>query len=278
METDFGYLKVDSYAKYMKSLFIIGSGKCGESFLNKLFKSNKNLECYDESRPLLQSYYKFIKYNNLKVDDNPFFLTIKKAINDTNKKKKIYLESSSYLTFHISDLVKKFNSKIIILIRNPNNVCQDLTASGWYKFKYNKNNNNYALGYQGLATSAHNKHHNFSRIAPNNKYFIKWNKLEPLVKAKWYWNEVNSDLLKSIKKINKQNYKIFKIENFEYKNYLEICEWLKIKPNLSKIQFTLMNKIERFKNIKIRKKNINLLKKFKSKTEKQFYPENFNKK
>ena len=73
LETDFGYLKVDSYAKYMKSLFIIGSGKCGESFLNKLFKSNKNLECYDESRPLLQSYYKFIKYNNLKVDDNPFF-------------------------------------------------------------------------------------------------------------------------------------------------------------------------------------------------------------
>ena len=64
----------------------------------------------------------------------------------------------------------------------------------------------------------------------------------------------------------------------KYKNYLEICEWLKIKPNLSKIQFTLMNKIERFKNIKIRKKNINLLKKFKSKTEKQFYPENFNKK
>ena len=73
----------------MKSLFIIGSmKKCGESFLNKLFKSNKNLECYDESRPLLQSYYKFIKYNKLKVDDNPFFLTIKRAINDANKRKK----------------------------------------------------------------------------------------------------------------------------------------------------------------------------------------------
>ena len=47
--------------------------------------------------------------------------------------------------------------------------------------------------------------------------------------------------------MNKQNYKIFKIEDFEYQNYLEICEWLKIKPNLSKIKFTLMNNIERFK-------------------------------
>ncbi|RPF75562.1 MAG: hypothetical protein CBE14_003550 [Rickettsiales bacterium TMED254] len=262
----------------MKSLFILGSGKCGESFLNRLFKNNKNLECYDESRPLLQSYYKFIKYNNLKIDDSPFFSTIKKAIKNTNKKKKIYLESSSFLAFHSLDLVKKFNSKIIILIRNPNHVSQDLTTSGWYKSKYNKNNNNYALGYQGLATSAHNKHHNFSRIAPRNKYFSKWNKLQPLVKAKWYWNEVNTDLLKSIKKMNKQNYKIFKIEEFEYQNYQEICKWLKIKPNLSKIQFILMNNIERFKNTKIIKKKIDLLKKFKSKTEKQYYPENFNKK
>tara|TARA_Y100001936_G_C15901439_1_gene573494 strand:- start:115 stop:903 length:789 start_codon:yes stop_codon:yes gene_type:complete len=262
----------------MKSLFIVGSGKCGESFLNKLFKNHKNFECYDESRPLLQSYYKFIKYNNLKVDDDPFFSTIKRAINNSNKRKKIYLESSSFLSFHISDLVKKFNSKIIILIRNPNNVSQDLIASGWYKSKYHKSDNNFALGYQGLATNAHNKHHNFSRIAPRNKYFSKWNKFQPVIKAKWYWDEVNRDLLISSKRINKLNYKIFKIEDFKYQSYLEICEWLKVKPILSKIQFSLLNNFQRLKNIKIRKKNLILLKKFESKTEKQFYPENLKKK
>ena len=123
-----------------------------------------------------------------------------------------------------------------------------------------------------------NKHHNFSRIAPSSKYFSKWNKFQPLVKAKWYWDEVNRDLLKSSKRINKQNYKIFKIEEFEYESYLEICKWLKVKPVLSKIQFSLLNNFQRLKNIKIRKRNLNLLKKFQSRTEKQFYPENLNKK
>ena len=45
----------------MKSIFIVGSGKCGETFLNKILKKDSIIDSYDENRPLLQSYYKFIK-------------------------------------------------------------------------------------------------------------------------------------------------------------------------------------------------------------------------
>ena len=46
----------------MKSIFVTGSGQCGETFLNSLFKGNNKISARDESRPLLHSYYKFIKY------------------------------------------------------------------------------------------------------------------------------------------------------------------------------------------------------------------------
>jgi hypothetical protein len=258
----------------MKSIFIVGTGKCGESFLNKLFKNNLKIECYDESRPFLQSYYKFIKYNKLNIDDSPFFLTIDKAIKNCNKKKKIYLESSSHLAFHVNELIKRFDAKIIILIRNPNYVCQDLIEKGWYKKKYSKTGTNTILGYQGLASNPHNKHHNFSRISPNGKYFYKWNTLHPLLKAKWYWNEVNSELVRNIKNVSKKNYKIFKIENFSYNNYLEICEWLKIIPNINSFKFSILTNIEKLKNRTIHNKKLILLKKFRSKIEDKFYKEN----
>mgnify|MGYP000981110784 FL=1 len=45
----------------MKSVFVTGSGQCGETFLNSLFKGNNKISARDESRPLLHSYYKFIK-------------------------------------------------------------------------------------------------------------------------------------------------------------------------------------------------------------------------
>ena len=259
----------------MKNIFIIGTGKCGETFLNKVLKKDRTIDSYDESRPLLQSYYKFIRYNKLKVDEAPLFLNIKKTITNFNKKKKIYLESSSFLSFHAKDLVNKFNSKIIVLLRNPNDVCKDLQESGWYKNKYYKSNDNSVLGYQGISTKFSNKHHNFSRLAPKGKLFLRWNKLNPLAKSKWYWDEVNTRLIKDLKKINKKNYMIVRIEDLKFEKYVEICNWLKIKPILSKIQLKFLRNIQQIKNIKIKDRDKKILGSYKSKFEKKFYPENF---
>ena len=258
----------------MKSIFIVGSGKCGETFLNKILKKNSITDPYDESRPLLQSYYKFIRYNKLKVDDAPLFFTIKKAIINSNKKNKIYMESSSFLAFHTNELVKKFNSKIIILLRNPNDVSKDLYKSGWYKKEYYKSHNNHALGYQGISSSFSNKHHNFSRLAPKGKVFLKWNKLNPLVKSKWYWDEVNRYLIKNIRKKNKKNYKILRIEDLNFEKYIELCNWLKIKPKIGKIKFDFLCKIEKLKKVELNDKEKRLLKNYKSKVETKYYPEN----
>ena len=259
----------------MKSIFITGPGKCGETFFYNIFKKNKKINAYDERRPLLQAYYKFIKYNNINIDDAPLFDEIKKEIIQSNKKNKIYLESSSYLSFHIIDLINKFDSKIIVLLRNPRDVCLSLLKTGWYDKKYFKTSSSKILGYQGVAKTFYDKHHNFSRISPKGKFFFKWNNLDPLIKTKWYWDETYKEIFKSLKGVSKQKFRVIKIEEFNYQKYLEICKWLRIKPNLGEFSFNLRTKFVKNNNKnKINILNIKKLKRYESKIEKLFYKEN----
>ena len=81
------------------------------------FKKNKKIKAKDESRPLIHSYYKFVKFNNMNIDEAPLLMQLSDAIKDSNKKGKIAFEASSFLSLHTSEIYKKFHSKFIILLR-----------------------------------------------------------------------------------------------------------------------------------------------------------------
>ena len=61
------------------------------------------------------------------------FLSLYGMIKKKKKKRKIRLETSSYLSLHIDEFYRKFGSKIIILMRNPYDVAFSLSSKGWYK-------------------------------------------------------------------------------------------------------------------------------------------------
>jgi len=257
----------------MKSIFVTGSGQCGETFLFNLFKNHKKIIAKDESRPLIHSYYKFAKYNNMNIDEAPLIAQLAKVIENATKKRKIAFESSSFLALHTLQIYKEFNSKFIILLRNPFDVSYSLKKKDWYKEKYIKKDKKKIIGYQGVASSFHNKHHNFCRLSPKGKYFTKWNSLDQLLKIKWYWNEIYTEIFSNLKKIPKKNYKVIKIEDFDYNKYLELSEWIGVKPIVSKLFFNMRTKFVKKKIIKDKKK-LYQFSKLKSNVEKRYYIEN----
>ena len=258
----------------MKSVFISGSGKCGETFFFNLFKNHKNILAYDETRSMQHSFFKFSKYNNLQIDEGPLFRAIEEDIKKVNAVGKMRLESSSYLSFHLKDLIERFNSKVIILIRNPLDVAMDLKEKGWYKEKYFKEKKNKKIGYQGISKNFFDKHHNFSRISPKGKFFKKWNNLDQLLKIKWFWNESYKTIFEDLKNVPKNKYKVIKLEDVNYISYIRLCKWLKIKPSVSKFMFNLKLNLVRKKNKKNDYNDLLLFNKFKSKIEKKFYKKN----
>ena len=258
----------------MRSIFVTGSGQCGETFLYNLCKRENIISAKDESRPLLHSYYRFIKFNKLKIDETPLFNELKKNINKSNKSGKINFESSSHLALHTLDIYRRYKSKIIILIRNPIDVAYSLKKKGWYKYKYIKEKKNYVIGYQGVATNAHNKHHNFTRLSPKGEFFYKWNNFNQLLKIKWYWHTIYSQIFKDLKTVPKNNYRILRIEDLNYQKYLELSKWIGIKPKINRFFFNMRVKIVKANKYKKNSEDLKTLSKFKSSIEKTYYKEN----
>ena len=257
----------------MKSVFVTGSGQCGETFLFNLFKSHNKIKASDESRPLIHSYYKFAKYNDMNIDEAPLINQLSTVIENSKKNNKIAFECSSFLALHTLPLYKKFDSKFIILLRNPLDVSHSLKKKGWYKERYIKDDPKKIIGYQGVATSFYNKHHNFCRLSPKGKYFMKWNILDQILKIKWYWNEIYTKIFHDLKKIPKKNYKILRIEDLDYNKYLELSKWIGVKPLVSRLFFNIKIRLLE-KNPEKTKKKLKKFSKFKSKIEKVYYKEN----
>ena len=101
--------------------------------------------------------------------------------------------------------------------------------------KYIKGSKNKIIGYQGLATNVHNKHHNFCRLSPRDNYFYEWNKLDQLTKIKWYWDTIYKNIFLDLKKMPNRDYKIVKIEDIDYEKYKDIAKWIGVKTTLNKL-------------------------------------------
>ncbi len=237
-------------SKPRKFVFVVGSGRCGTLYFKELFKNNNLVDAFHERNNLVTSFYQFAKYNNLKLDFKFLIENFKKI----KIKKKIYLESSSYLSLNIHEITKYLNSKVIILYRDPLKTCKSLMKKGWYNKADLKNyskNKNIACH----TTSRLYFHHNFSRLVPHHKDFVKWNKMPQIVKIKWFWNYIYKSLISQSKKIPKNKVKFINIDEFNYNHYCNLCLWIGCKPDLN---FSNFRKIYKKSSNKITEKNIYL--------------------
>lgn len=263
-----------------KTIFVVGSGRCGTTYLHKIFKSHYDIASYHERFPNLESFYRYTKYNNLKVDEEPLFNILKNSINKDHKEKDISFESSNLLSFHIKELYKNFKCKFIILIRNPKSVIESfIRVKNLYGLKIYKGSNNLANGYQyyEFLNKSMCPHHNFSRLVPkDDKIFKSWNTSPQKIKIMWYWNEVYKNIFKSLKKIPIKNYRVLRLEDFNYDEYKSLSRWIGTK-DLKNELFLKYNKFTLKKNNKIHWtiKEKKMFNQFRSEINKKFYKFNF---
>lgn len=226
-----------------KVVFVVGTGRCGTHFIANVIGRYPKISTTHERNRLNESFHRYCKWYNLPVDDEGFLCEKEKEIRSDLVDYEISFEASSYLALSISELYNRFNSKFILLVRNPERVVNSFVYKGqgrndvvqWYATPYVVKDQNLAMGYQ-VSTRPH---HFFGRIAPIGESFLQWNQLTRVGKLAWYWNAINSSAIEQLKKIPKSNWRVVKIEDFDYDHFLEIGLFLgcSSSPKISKIEY-----------------------------------------
>ena len=206
--------------------FAVGTGRCGTKFLSKVLDLENSVASTHEKHPLNDTFHRYAKWYNLNIDPQGFLWHKKSSIEQELNYKKHSFEASAFLSLSIEELYTEFNAKFILLVRNPEKVVNSYIKKGWYKNNIQISDGNKLPTMQNIDEF----HHFLGRTLPKDKYNLdRWRKMTIVGKLAWYWNVLNSEVIKQFERIPSENYLIVKLEDLDFLGYKKIIDFLSIK-------------------------------------------------
>lgn len=158
----------------MKFFFITGLGRSGTAFLANLLNMSINATvfhepCKEDYQLLPLSYY----FPNQEIIDNLIDIRFERITKGIIHEKGTYGEVNSLLRYNINNLKRKFDPKLILIIRDG----RDFVKSAYGR-----------LLYTGFDT------HLPIYPKPNDPYSSKWSRMTRFQKICWYWHSTNEYL------------------------------------------------------------------------------------
>lgn len=219
--------------------FAVGTGRCGTTFLAKLMKKESHISSVHERNPLNETFHRYCKWYDLPIDHEGFLETKRREIQEDLKHFSFSFESSAYLSLSIEELYQDFNGKFILMVRSPDKVINSYIRKGWYEKPIIRSNKDLPPSFQECSQFCYF----LGRIIPSGDEYLRWYNMTRVGKLAWYWNALNESVLKQFEKIPKSHWKIQKLENFSYSNYLELAEFIGFKSTISETYFNHISKI-----------------------------------
>lgn len=225
-----------------KVSFAVGTGRCGTRFLARILDLEPGVSSVHERNPLNEAFHRYCKWYGLPVDHEGYLKKKETEIHQDLKEHQFSFESSAHLSLSIAELHNRFHAKFILLVRRPDLVVNSYFRKGWYQEPVHRLNPELALGYQDLDRF----HHFLGRIVPSGSEFHRWQKMTRIGKLAWYWNALNTSVIRQFSKIPDDHWIIVKLEELTYTRYFEIAEFLGFIPEVNQVDFR--NIVERRPN------------------------------
>lgn len=220
--------------KKAKSTFVVGTGRCGTHFIYSLIKHSKEVLAYHEQDSLSDTFLRYVTFYNLPIDTSGCWARKGAIVKKAFDSGKHYFESSAYLSLNIIELNQRFDSKFIFLVRHPKDVINSYFNKGWYENPVVRKNPELPPSVQpGLMLS----HHHFGRIVAFGEEGKNWGQLTRVGRIAWYWNHINSQIIKAFGQLPKSQFIKLRLEDFDFPAYLDVCKFLQLDPVLSERKF-----------------------------------------
>jgi len=232
----------EEYNTYIKNgkkiILCVTVGRSGTRWLADIFSAHKNAIGSCERRREIESFYRYVKWNNLPVDVTGIIDLIKFDIVQDWKKHDVSLVVTPYFShdlFNLSKLLKV--DSVIWGINDAKFTITSFLNKNWYGSELPRKDHLKISGFQPALGLKLN--YSFGRPIPSGQEFEKWKLLTRVGKVSWFFNIVNMEIYNSIKKMDKAKVWIFKLsdadQNFEY--YLKMAGHFNLEPVLSKKEF-----------------------------------------
>jgi hypothetical protein len=213
--------------------FAVGTGRCGTHFLAEVLQHEPDVAASHEREPLIETFHRYCKWNNLPVDDEGFLQAMDSRIRADLAGRAISFESSCHLSLSIRELDERFKAKFVLLVRHPRDVVRSHLEKGWYDGPVVQRRADLALGYQD---SGH-FHHFLGRIAPRGDEHEDWNKLTRVGKLAWFWTTINQAAIDQAAAIPADRWRLYRLEDFDYAAYRELADFMGFTPRVTSERF-----------------------------------------
>ena len=234
LEENYKFLK----SKGKKLVIGVTCGRSGSRWVGDIFSSHENATGSCERNPFEESFYRYVKWNNLQIDLSGVIEIIKcDIISDWNSSEISYITSP----FLSHDLPYLFNNllpdSVIWCVNEPMFTVNSFYNKGWYKNELVCENPELIPSIQ--TENKKSMHRSFARITPIKKNFPEWRKLSRVGKISWIYNRLNMNIYKDLNKMKNIDLFVMKLElsddNYEF--YLSLKDKYGLFPKLSRKEF-----------------------------------------
>lgn len=215
--------------------FVIGTGRCGTLFYTKLGEMEPHVAASHERFPLNETFHRYCKWYELPVDTEGFLQAKEREIQEDLAHKAFSLEASPHLSLSVVELYERFRARFILLVRTPHEVVSSFLKKGFYRQPYALKDPHLAPSYQQMPQDTFQMF--LARIAPKGPDFSTWNTMTPIGKIAWFYRAYTEKTLEKLNALPTGTYRLVRIEDFDYKAYVEASRFLGYEPRVTKEQF-----------------------------------------
>jgi hypothetical protein len=234
----------DLHGKGKKLVLGTLAARSGTRWLCDIVASHDRCHAVTERDVVPESFWRYVKYNELPVDTNGIIRLLKQRIAADWQRNDLTLIFSPYFSHGFGELYHALKPDCVIFgYAPPEFVVQSIYNKGVFSEEYSQTNADLAIGY--FPELGEKWSHLFGRIVPRGDFFGEWQSLTRIGKIAWWVNHINMVIHRQLEQIPKEKILLFDLshadQNYEY--YIDLAARLGLSPRLEKDQFLSLKKL-----------------------------------
>ena len=213
----------------------VGTGRCGTTFITELASLEPDVAASHERLRLPACFHMFCKWHDIPIDAEGFLADRDEAVDVDLREHDVSFEASALLSHSLVELHERFDARVLLLVRRPDETVASFAARGWFLDPIAWKDRTRPP----TIREANNPRHFFGRNLPRGEEaFERWSALSQIGKLAWFWSVRNGAILEQLRALPASHRHIARLEDFDFGGYRAMAQFLGWTPTIDEARFS----------------------------------------